>query len=158
MRARVKLTEASFYKKSLEYINSISYKKTLTDTSGEPVINLLGTEISETVFATPPNTADWALYLGVSKSTLVNSLRKRFPDEYERIKTVLEAYNTRELLSRKSGAEAVKFNLQNNFGWRDMRSDEDVTGAQTASQLSMPLSEKLELIESMKRALLEGSE
>lgn len=156
MPRTLKYTERSFYKKSLEYIASVSYTRQITAPDGEALINALGKNAVEQVFITPPNTADWALYLGVGKSTLTSAYRKRFPEAYEKIKTVLEAYNTRELLTRKSGAEAVKFNLQNNFGWRDMRSDEDVSGAHAASQPSLTLSEKLDLIEELKRELCDG--
>ena len=155
MGRALKYTEVSFYKKSLEYIHSISYERVVTGVGGEPQKNRLGEDALEVVFITPPNTADWALYLGVSKSTLTGTLRRRFSESYDMIKTVLEAYNVRELLGRRSGAEAVKFNLQNNFGWRDARSDEDASGVGAASQLSMSLSEKLSLIEELKRELRE---
>jgi hypothetical protein len=89
----------------------------------------------------------------MSKKTLTGDYRQRYPEVYEQVKTELEAYNVRELLSRKTGAEAVKFNLQNNYGWRDTRSESDGAGAEAASQPPLTLSEKMERIEELRRQL-----
>ena len=125
MGRRLKYTEREFERASREYLSSIRYKRELTTPSGEQVISELGSVCCEYVYTEPPNTASWALYLGMSKRTLTGEYRQRYPEIYEQIKTELEAYNVRELLSRKTGAEAVKFNLQNNYGWRDTRSESD---------------------------------
>ena len=149
MGRRLRYTEDEFREKSAEYISSIRYKRPLCLPSGEAVLNELGLECFELVYVEPPNTADWALYLGISKKTLTAHYRQRYPDVYEQVKTVLEAYNVRELLGRKTGAEAVKFNLQNNFGWRDTRSESDGATAEAASQPPLTLSEKLARIEEL---------
>ena len=70
MGRRVKYTAQTFEKKSLEYLSSIRYTRQLTTSSGESVINELGEAVFEQVWIEPPNTADWALYLGISKSAL----------------------------------------------------------------------------------------
>ncbi len=149
MGKRLKYSEEAFRDKSREYISSIRYSRQLIGGDGEQIQNELGQGICEYVYVQPPNTADWALYLGLSKGTLVRIYRQRYPDVYDEIKTVLEAYNVRELLTRKTGAEAVKFNLQNNFGWKDTRSEEGAATAETASQPPLTLSEKLARIEEL---------
>ncbi|MBQ2863269.1 MAG: hypothetical protein IJE84_03755, partial [Clostridia bacterium] len=68
-----------------------------------------------------------------------------------RIKTVLEAYNTRELLSRRTGAEAIKFNLNSNFGWRDGRSADEGTQIQAAAEPPLALCEKLDRLRMLVR-------
>ena len=146
---RLKYTEAAFLAKSREYIASIRYTRPLCDSSGREIRNELGEQICECVYALPPNTADWAVYLGMSKSTLTHAYRLRYPDAYEQIKTELEAYNVRELLSRKSGTDVIKFNLQVNFGWRDARQTEDGAQAEAASQPPLSLAEKLQRIDEM---------
>lgn len=149
MGRRLKYTEAQFERKSEEYLSSIRYRRALLDESGCEVINELGQSCEQEVWIEPPTTAGWALYLGISKSTLTTHYRARYRDVYERIKTVLEAYNARELLTRKTGAEAIKFNLQNNYGWRDGRSAEDADKAQAAAQPPLSLCEKLERIQQL---------
>ena len=146
MGRRLKYTEGEFERASQRYLSSIRYKRPLLDSSGQSVINELGCVCEETVWIEPPNVSYWALYLGIAKSTLTSLYRQRYPDTYEKIKTVLEAYNTRELLLRRTGAEAIKFNLQNNYGWRDTRSAEDTCKDQAASQPPLSLSEKLDRI------------
>ena len=153
MGRRLKYTESEFARVSREYLSSIRYRREITTPSGEQVLNELGRICSEYVYTEPPNTASWALYLGMSKKTLTGDYRQRYPEVYEHIKTELEAYNVRELLSRKTGAEAVKFNLQNNYGWRDTRSESDGAGAEAASQPPLTLSEKMERIEELRRQL-----
>ena len=149
MGRRLKYTEGEFERVSREYLSSIRYRREITTASGEQVINELGGICSEYVYTEPPNTAAWALYLGMSKRTLTTKYKQRYPETYELIKTELEAYNVRELLSRKTGAEAVKFNLQNNYGWRDTRSESDGAGAEAASQPPLTLSEKMARIEEL---------
>ena len=146
MGRRLKFTEREFERASLDYIASIRYKRPMLDSGGECVINELGLECTEYVWIEPPSTAGWALYLGISTSTLTTLYKARYPDTYERIKTILEAYNVRELLTRKTGAEGIKFNLQYNYGWRDTRSAEIDRGEQAASQPPLSLSEKIERI------------
>ena len=149
MGRRLKFTESEFERVSREYLSSIRYRREITTSSGEGVYNELGNLCCEYVYTEPPNTAAWALYLGMSKQTLTGDSRHRYPEVYEQITTELEAYNVRELLSRKTGAEAVKFNLQNNYGWRDTRSDSDGAGAEAASQPPLTLSEKMARIEEL---------
>ena len=146
MGRRLRYTELEFERASQRYLSSIRYKRPMLDSSGQSIVNELGTECEETVWIEPPNVSDWALSLGLAKSTLTTLYRHRYPDTYERIKTVLEAYNTRELLLRRTGAEAIKFNLQNNYGWRDTRSAEDTCKDQAAFQPPLSLSEKLDRI------------
>lgn len=154
MGRKLRYTEREFERRSREYLSSIRYRRPLLDESGQSVINELGEVCEQEVWTEPPTTAGWALYLGVSKSTLTTHYRARYRDAYEMIKTVLEAYNTKELLTRKSGAEAVKFNLQNNYGWRDGRSAEDsavTREQQAASQPPLSLSDKLRLVREYAR-------
>ena len=151
MARRVKYSASAFEKKSREYLSSIRYTRPLLLPSGESVKNELGEPALEQVWIEPPNTADWALYLGISKSALTTLYRARYPEIYDRIKTVLEAYNTRELLTRKTGAEAIKFNLQNNYGWRDGRSAEDADKAQAAAQPPLALCEKFDRLRELLR-------
>ena len=143
MGKKLKYTEREFEKKSNEYIASVRYRRQLVDGSGEPVRNDLGEEMYEYVYPEPPSMAGWALYLGMSRRTLGTHYRARYPEPFEKIKTVLEAYNVRELLSRRTGAEAVKFNLQNNYGWRDTRSEASGARAEAASQPPLSLSERI---------------
>ena len=144
MGRKLKYSLDEFESRSREYLSSIRYTRALTDESGEEIKNELGHTYLAQVWIEPPTTAGWALYLGISKSTLTTHYRARYPEAYERIKTVLEAYNTRELLTRKTGAEAVKFNLQNNYGWRDTRVVEEGSMGQAASEQPLSLGEKLE--------------
>ena len=155
MGKKLRYTEEEFSAKSKSYLASVRFSRQLLSSDGEAVLNDLGEVCTERIWTEPPNTAAWALYLGMSKKTLTTFYKQRYPEAYELIKTELEAYNVRELLSRKTGAEAVKFNLQNNFGWREVRSDGNGARAETASQPPLTLSEKLARIEQLRNELKE---
>lgn len=151
MGKKLKFTEAEFARMSREYIDSVRFRRSLVDASGEVMLNALGQEMFEYVYPVPPSIAGWALYLGMSKRTLTTHYRARYPEVYERTRTELEAYNVRELLSRKTGAEPVKFNLQSNYGWRDTRSESAAARAETAPKppSGPSLSEKVEMCRGM---------
>ena len=151
MARRVKYSASAFEKKSREYLSSIRYTRPLLLPSGESVKNELGEPALEQVWIEPPNTADWALYLGISKSALTTLYRARYPEIYDIIKTVLEAYTTREHLTRKTGAEAIKFNLNSNFGWRDGRSADEGVQEQAAAQPPLALCEKFDRLRELLR-------
>ncbi len=147
MGKKLKYTEREFERRSNEYICSVRYKRQIVDASGVPIKNDLGEDMYEYIYPEPPSMAGWALYLGMSRRTLGTHYRQRYPEVFERIKTVLEAYNVKELLSRKTGAEPVKFNLQNNYGWRDTRSEANGTRAEAPSKDPIALSDKISLAE-----------
>ena len=148
-------TGKAFLKKSREYINSIKYEKTLM-AGNAPVLNMLGKPIVTVEYAVPPNTADWAAYLGIDKQTLTQSYRQRYPDEYAAIKLELEAYTVRELMTRER-VDGIKFNLMNNYGWKDSRRlglDEDTAKAMAlTSSTDISLEDKLARIEELKKGL-----
>ena len=147
MGKRLKYTEAESERMSREYIDSVRFRRPLVDSSGEVIKNALGEEMEEYVYPIPPSIAEWALYLGMSRRTLTTQYRARYPEAFERTRTVLEAYNVRELLTRRTGAEPVKFNLQSNYGWRDTRSESTAARAEAASKPSSApsLSEKVRM-------------
>lgn len=151
-------TEKAFLKKSREYINSIKYIVPKM-AGGVPVRNVLGKPIEVVEYATPPNTADWARYLGINKQTLTQAYKERYPDAYAEIKVEIEAYAVRELMTRER-VDGIKFNLINNHGWKDSKRlglEEDTTKAIAVTQEdNIPLEDKLARIEALKKGLDDG--
>ena len=151
-------TEKAFLKKSREYINSIKYIVPKM-AGGKPVLNVLGEPIEVVEYAMPPNTADWARYLGINKQTLTQAYKERYPDAYAEIKAELEAYAERELMTRER-VDGIKFNLMNNFGWRDARhigiDEESAKVAAVSASVDIPLEDKLARIEALKKGLDDG--
>lgn len=151
-------TEAKFLKKSRKYLNSIKYKCPKCDKSGKPLRNMLGEPLIVEEYAVPPNTADWAAYLKINKQTLTQAYKERYPDAYTEIKGELEAYNARELMTRER-VDGIKFNLINNFGWKDARRvgiEEDTAAAIAVTGSDMPLEDKLARIEELRKGLDDG--
>ena len=151
-------TESSFLRASKRYLASIKYKTIARDEHGKEIVNMLGAPLEIEQFAVPPNTLDWAAYLGINKQTLTQSYKQRYPRAYSEIKCEIEAYNARELMKRER-VEGIKFNLINNFGWKDTRRlglEEDTARAMTiASESELTLEDKLAKIEELKKDIAE---
>lgn len=152
-------SEAAFLRASRKYLASIKFKVERKDERGKPIYNMLGEPLVVEEYAVPPNTLDWARYLKINKQTLTQAYKERYPDAYAEIKGELEAYNARELVMRDR-VDGIKFNLINNYGWKDSKRiglEEDTAQAMAvASNTDMSLEEKLSRIEELKKGLDDG--
>lgn len=97
----------------------------LEDDEGKPVLNKWDEPVI--LGAKPPTMTGLALFLGFSgRQTLLNyHERQEFMDAITRAKSRIEAYAEARLYD-KEGVNGAKFNLQNNFGWRDKQEVEAV--------------------------------
>lgn len=119
-----------------------------------PVVTADGEEATELHWTEPPSIQGLCLYLGIDKSTFARYMHPEQDDpESQRLaqaaataKAQVEVY----LISRledKSAAAGAKFNLQQNFEWRERREVELGAGAQRATMAAgMTLDEKLALL------------
>lgn len=127
-------TALAFAKKVDEYFNSISrtvIASEMVDTGKcdqkgrpiyekQPIYNDNGDEIKIREYIVPPSISSLCLYLGISRQTWDNySNTEEFLDTATHARARVEAYLESELNSRVKGIEGIKFNLQNNYGWKE---------------------------------------
>ena len=132
------------------YFMSISYTTTLHGEDDE-LTNDLGEPIRVRKFAVPPTTCGMCVQLGIDRSTWSNYcdpvLHPEFQEVTHMARAVLEGYLEEELTKRTTNVSGLKFNLQNNFGWREKKEVE--IGAETRGAVKtegVSLSDKLAVI------------
>ena len=141
-----KFTPATLRREVNRYFASITRKKKVTervptgelDKFGHPVMvdapvrNQLGEEVEVTEYIVPPEVSGLAEFLHIHPSTwALFADHKKHPEftevtdyVYERMKS----WNEREMLTRPGKDIAgIKFNLENNYGYRD-KADIRVSG------------------------------
>ncbi len=85
-----------------------------------PIKNDLGEPIKVREYIVPPNLGDLCLYLGISRQTWSSYMKlDEFLDTTTRARARVEAYLHRELDTRLKGTDGIKFDLEENFGWRE---------------------------------------
>jgi hypothetical protein len=96
------------------------------DDDGKPIVNKYGEPIF--IGQKPPTVTGLALYLGLqSRQALLNyQSRKEFNDTITRAKMRIEEYAETRLYD-KDGCNGAKFNLVNNFGWKD-KIEQEING------------------------------
>lgn len=152
---------AKLERKIKKYWNSITYTETLKDSFGDPVKNLAGENIVITHYSEPPDTLALCLFLGIDRSTWNNycnsELHPDMADITTETKMRMEAYLWRELNTRPKGVQGIKFNLENNYGYRDHKEVE--IGEQTRKSVgdisALSIAERIALITSAAGQIFE---
>ena len=87
----------------------------------ESVTNRLGEPLVRLVFLEPPTVSAMCLALGIHRSTWAEYANKpEYADTTSYAQGVMRAWNERELLVRPGkDIGGIKFNLENNYGYRD---------------------------------------
>ena len=95
----------------------------------EPVCNRLGEPLERLEFLEPPTVSAMCLALEIHRSTWADYCKdESFSDTTSYAQGVMRAWNERELLVRPGkDIPGIKFNLENNYGYRD-RQDVIATG------------------------------
>lgn len=108
------------------------------DKKGHPIykpaaiMNDLGEPIKIREYIEPPGIVAMTLYIGISRQTWSNYCkREEFLDTTTRTRARVEAYLQKELDTRLKGTEGIKFDLMENFGWREKL---DVTNHETVEE------------------------
>ncbi len=87
----------------------------------EPVMNRLGQPLVRLVFLEPPTVSAMCLALGIHRSTWADYCQdEKFSDTTSYAQGVMRAWNENQLLTRPGkDIPGIKFNLENNYGYRD---------------------------------------
>lgn len=146
-------SEEEFRRAVRKYFASISYEDVAKDLEGEPILSCSGKPIKLVRYAVPPSKQALCLYLGISRDTYSEySHRKGYSAVCDEVSTRVEAYLATELDERENRGrrvDGIKFNLANNYGWRERREVE--LGEETrreASAAALTLAERRELLRS----------
>ena len=127
MARRKKYTPEAFSRAVEKYFKSISYETT-AKIGGEEIISRDKKPIREVVFVTPPTLSGLCRELCISRDTFSEyAANEEYQDSCRYAREIVEAELERELLTRTKGIEGVKFNLQNNFGWREKHEVSDTS-------------------------------
>lgn len=110
-------TVEEMQKKIDQYFNSCKGEM-LKDEDGQPILDKYNKPIF--INQKPYTVTGLALYLGfTSRRALLNyEAKEEFVHAITRAKTKIEEYAETRLYD-KDGCNGAKFNLQNNFGWRE---------------------------------------
>lgn len=136
-----KYTPKSFERAVKRYFNSISRTVAAQDESGRNLTNDLGEELMITQYVVPPTVTGLCLALGIDRGTWQN-----YADEGKNLemaavcrgaKLRMEAYLEEELLIRNK-VDGIKFNLENNYGWK--RKQEVELGQETRATVAQTVS------------------
>lgn len=142
-RRKVYATPAALRRAVEKYFKNISRRVKLTEmvdsgertNKGKPimrerdVLDANGRVIWHTVYWRAPTVAGLCDALGISRVTWEHYARMDgYCEEVDWAKQKIEAWLEQELVSRDRGVDGIKFNLQNNFGWRE-RSDVQINGS-----------------------------
>lgn len=85
-----------------------------------PIKNDLGEPIKVREYLEPPRLVEMCLYLRISRQTWSNYCKvPEFLDTTTRARERVLSYLHRELDTRQKGTDGIKFDLQENFGWRE---------------------------------------
>lgn len=89
-----------------------------------PVCNRLGEQLERLVFLEPPTVSAMCLALGIHRSTWADYCQdESFSDTTSYAQGVMRAWNENQLLTRPGkDIPGIKFNLENNYGYRDRQS------------------------------------
>lgn len=170
------MAKAKYSKKRLaeevdRYFDSISREVTLMerkptgkkDDKGHeiyemvPITNRLGDEVKVLEYVVPPSVGDLSAFLGIHRSTWAEycdtTQHPEFADTTTRARGRIHAYLERESLTRQGkDLKGILFNLQNNYGYTEKREVElGERASKTVSAASMPLAEKLSLLEQIAK-------
>lgn len=145
-----KYTKKTFYDAVCRYFDSISRTVTVMDGQGHVIYNDAGEEIRTVQYAVPPGITDLCLHLGIDRSTWQNyANRDLYPEladicEYARDRII--AYLERELNVREKGTQGIAFNLQNNYGWKQVQEVELGEKTRKSVEKQMSYRDKLEFL------------
>lgn len=133
--AQKKYTPRTLAKAVQRYFDSISRDEKVTERkdtgekdkyghpvyADEPVCNRLGEPLVRLVFLEPPTVSALCLALGIHRSTWAEYAKKtEYSDTTTYAQGVMRAWNEQQLLTRPGkDIPGIKFNLENNYGYRD---------------------------------------
>lgn len=120
-----------------------------------PIVNSLGEEAKVEEYIVPPTVGGLCQALGIHRSTWAEycdeTTHPEFSDTTTRARGRMRAYLEQQLLVRKD-VKGIIFDLQNNHGYSEKRQLELGERASKAVSVgSMPMNEKLELLEEIAR-------
>lgn len=120
-----------------EYFN-LCQGEPFLDSEGNPVLNKYGEIVI--VNAKPPTVTGLALYLGFNgRQSLMNyQEREEFMDTILRAKSRIEEYAETRLYD-KDGCNGAKFNLSNNFGWKEKQEVEQTGGTDNSLTINFKI-------------------
>lgn len=127
-----------------------------------PVVNALGEEAKVEEYIIPPTVSGLCRALDIHRSTWAEYCDPSKHPEYSDTTTYargrIRAYLEQQLLTRKD-VKGVIFDLQNNHGYSEKRKVElGENAAKAVSAASMPMNEKLKLLEEIARDYSAGGE
>lgn len=119
---RPKKYAAKSFERAVErYFNSIRRTVPARDEGGTVLKNDLGEELMVTQYVVPPTVTGLCLALGIDRGTWQNYADGGKNPEMAAVcrgaKLRMEAYLEEELLTRNK-VDGIKFNLENNYGWK----------------------------------------
>lgn len=133
--AQKKYTPRTLAKAVQRYFDSISREEPMTERKAtgekdsyghpifadEPVRNRLGKPVVRLVFLEPPTVSALCLALKIHRSTWADYAKDpAFADTTTHAQGVMRAWNEQQLLTRPGkDIPGIKFNLENNYGYRD---------------------------------------
>ena len=128
-----------------------------------PVVNKLGEQAVITEYIVPPTVGGLCAVLGIHRSTWAEycdpELHPEFSDTTTRARGRLREWREEQLLTRKD-VKGIIFDLQNNYGYSEKRQVELGERASRAvvSAATMPMGEKMQLLEEIAREFGEAGE